>query len=96
MADPVTQSPPDQVWLTYTAGQYAMPRTSHHDDSAVRYVLGADHDEALAYIERMTGGMEADPVSVLVELRFALGDNGTRSIPELIEWARGLTPGRKP
>lgn len=96
MADRVTQSPPDQVWLAFTPGNYDMPRTARGDDDAVRYVLGADHDEALAYIERMTGGMEADPVSVLVELRFALGDNGTRSIPELIEWARGLTPERKP
>jgi hypothetical protein len=82
--------PPDQVWLAYTNGQYLMPRTDATDPTAVRYVLGADHDEALAYIERMTGGMLTDPVSALVELRFALGDNGKRNIPELIEYARSL------
>jgi hypothetical protein len=34
--------------------------------------------------------IDADPVSVLVALRFALGDNGKRSFPELIEFAKEI------
>lgn len=47
MADPVTQSPPDQVWLTYTAGQYAgvsfimalVRRTAHIPSAAIEHGL---------------------------------------------------------
>lgn len=67
-----------------------MQRTEQSDPHAVRYVLGSDYDDLLAYAERMTARGTADPVSVINELRFALGDSGRRSIPDLIEYAREL------
>lgn len=82
--------PPSQVWLTHQPGQHKMERTGRNDPSAVRYVLWADHEELLEYAQRMTAKDESDPVSVLVQLRFAIGDNGSRTIPELLEFARGL------
>lgn len=85
-----SNAPPSQVWLSHNPGQHLMPRTSQSDPQAVRYVLGADYDGLLEYVERMTSKNAADPVSVINELRFALGDNGSRSIPELIEFARDL------
>lgn len=86
----MTKHPPSQVWLAHTPGQHLMPRTAHSDSAAVRYVLGADYDALLAYVERMIAKDLSDPVSVINEIRFALGDNGRRSIPELIEYARTL------
>ena len=81
---------PDMVWLAYTPGAYLMPRTSHKAPDAVGYVRKDAHDEAIEYINRMVGGVETDPVSVLVELRFALGDNGKRMFPELIDYAKEI------
>lgn len=86
----MTKHPPSQVWLAHTPGQYLMPRTGQSDPLAIRYVLGADYDALLAYTERMTARDTSDPISVINELRSALGDNGKRSIPELIEYAREL------
>jgi hypothetical protein len=93
---PINLPPPEDVWLSHTTGQYDMKRTSHKDEAAIRYVLGSSHDQAIAYIERMTGENNADPVSALVDLRFALGDNAKRSIPELIEYAKTLAAGATP
>ena len=90
MKNQMEPTPPEDVWLEYSPGLYEMRRTDRKDECAVRYVLGASHDEALAYIERMTGENNADPISVLVDLRFALGDNGRHMIPDLIEYAAAL------
>lgn len=88
--EPIHLEPPEKVWLTYTPGQYHMQNTTWKDPSAVEYVRADICKETLEYCERMTGYNLLDPVSVLVELRFALGDKGTRSIPQLLEYARTL------
>lgn len=83
-------TPPSQVWLTHKPGQYHMQRTAVGDQLAVRYVLWKDYEELLEYAQRMTAKDLKDPVSVLVDIRFALGDDGARTIPELLEYARNL------
>lgn len=81
-------APQEELWVSFVGAAPAI--TASADRDATRYVRYDIHEEALAYIERMVSEDLADPVSYIVELRFALGDNGTRSLPELLEYAKEL------